>query len=347
MKFNTKAILLKIIKYRIHHVLFWFFYFLLWVFLYKPVSDYQSAVESSLAIVVLHGSASYFNNYYLVPVFLRKREYLYYFASVLLTISFFCFIHISFLLWSDLVEESEKYQLMKTSFFFNDAISISYTVALTTTLMFFKQWFEKEKLTDKLQKLNAETELKFLKSQINPHFLFNSLNSVYALTLSKSSDAPGVVIKLSEILRYILYEGGEKTVGLKREIEYLENYLELEKIRFGKRLTISLSLEGDPSGKEIAPMIFLPFVENSFKHGVNSTIGEAFIHIVIQVHSQELFFRIENNLPPNKSEYSQNYVGGIGIENVKKRLQLMYPGKYKLYMQEEEDRFVVELMLQF
>jgi len=214
------------------------------------------------------------------------------------------------------------------------------------TLLFFKQWFEKERLADKLEKLNIETELKYLKSQINPHFLFNSLNSVYALTLSKSDKAPEVVLKLSDILRYILYDGGEKVVGLKKEIEYLENYLDLEKIRYGSRLKTTLELEGDPSGKEIAPMIFLPFIENSFKHGVNSNIGNTFINIKFIIGVTDLHFYIENNKPLQKLNETPDYQGGIGINNVKKRLHLLYPGKHSLSIDEEGDTFKVKLHLQ-
>jgi LytS/YehU family sensor histidine kinase len=213
--------------------------------------------------------------------------------------------------------------------------------------MFFKQWFEKDRLADKLEKLNIETELKYLKSQINPHFLFNSLNSVYALTLAKSDKAPEVILKISEILRYILYEGGEKVVGLKKEIEYIGNYLELEKIRFGNRLEIKLEIIGDSSGKEIAPMIFLPFVENSFKHGVNSNIGNSFVFINFDIYETGLNFEIKNNLPSHKPSESPDYQGGIGITNVKKRLNLLYPGKYTLAIEESEKTYNVKLQIEW
>lgn len=249
-----------------------------------------------------------------------------------------------FLLWADTIENSEKYNLWSFEFFINDAISISYTLAITMALLFFKQWFEKERLTIRLEKLNIETELKFLKSQINPHFLFNSLNSIYALTLSKNDKAPEVILKLSEILRYILYEGGEKTVELKQEIEYIKNYLELEKIRFGERLKLSIEINGDYSGMEISPMILLPFVENSFKHGVNSTVEESFINIKISVDKNVLYFEIENNKHPDySSEPKPN--SGIGINNVKKRLNLIYPEKYSVKLDDRGKTYKVNLIL--
>ncbi len=346
MKLSTTFILLKIIRYKIHHVLFWLFYFTLWVLLYKSAIGLTKAIENAGLVIILHGSAAYFNNYYLIPLFLRLRLYVSYFVSILLTISFICFIHIVFLLWADTIDDTEKYSLWSLEFFINDGISVSYTLAITMTLMFFKQWFEKERLTDKLEKLNAETELKFLKSQINPHFLFNSLNSVYALTLTKSDMAPHVILKLSEILRYILYEGGDKVVGLKKEIDYLLNYLELEKIRYGNRLTTALEIIGDPSGLEIAPMLFLPFVENSFKHGVNATIGEAFVHIKFTVSEDKLIFNIENNKSESHEAINPDYLGGIGIENVKKRLGLLYPQKHDLQIVENISSYKVELQLE-
>lgn len=347
MKFNTTLLLLKIIRYKIHHVLFWLFYFILWIFLYEPAVGFNKAFENAFMIILLHGSAAYFNNYYLVPVFLRLRQYFMYFVSIFLTISFICFVHIVFLLWADTIDDTEKYSLWTVEFFINDAISISYTLAITMTLMFFKQWFEKDRLADKLEKLNIETELKYLKSQINPHFLFNSLNSVYALTLAKSDKAPEVILKISDILRYILYEGGEKVVGLKKEIEYIGNYLELEKIRFGNRLDTKLEINGDPSGKEIAPMIFLPFVENSFKHGVNSNIGNSFVFINFDIYETGLTFEIENNLPSHKPSESPDYQGGIGITNVKKRLNLLYPGKHTLVIEESEKTYNVKLQIEW
>jgi sensor histidine kinase YesM len=345
LKFNSTSLLFKIIRYKIHHVLFWIFYLAIWVFLYEPNLGFVGAFQNALTIIILHGVASYFNNYYLIPVFLRKREYLTYFISVILTICFVCFIHIEFLLWADTIDDSEKYNLWTADFFISDALGVSNTMAITMTLLFFKQWFEKERLADKLEKLNIETELKYLKSQINPHFLFNSLNSVYALTLTKSEKAPEVVLKLSDILRYILYEGGEKSVGLKKEIEYLQNYLELEKIRYGNRLDANINIIGETSGKEIAPMIFLPFVENSFKHGINSNIGNTFIHIKFVIEDHHLIFEIENNKPAQKLNESPEYQGGIGINNVKKRLNLLYPAKHSLVIDEEGNTFKVILKI--
>jgi len=315
--------------------------------LYESAVGFTKAVQNAFTIILLHGSAAYFNNYYLVPTILRKRQYLTYLISIFLTISFICFIHILFLLWADTIDDSEKYSLWSIEFFINDAISISYTLAITLALMFFKQWFEKDRLADRLEKLNIETELKYLKSQINPHFLFNSLNSVYALTLSKSDKAPEVVLKLSDILRYILYDGGEKLVSLKKEIQYLENYLELEKIRYGSRLNAKLEILGDSSGKEIAPMIFLPFLENSFKHGVNSNIGNTFVHILFNINDNELIFKIENNKAGHHLNETPDYQGGIGIDNVKKRLNLLYPGMHSLIIEDELETFSVKVIIEW
>ncbi len=336
MKLNTTGILLKVIRYKVHHVLFWTIYLFLLIIWYEPAVGFNKAFENALVTVLLHGSAAYFNNYYLIPYYLRQRRYSMYFASIFLSVSFICFIHIIFLFWADTIDEAEKFRLWTFEFFFNDGISVFFTLAITTALMFFKQWFEKDRLADRLEKLNAETELKYLKSQINPHFLFNSLNSVYALTLSKSDKAPEVILRLSDILRYILYDGGEKLVGLKKELEYLQNYLELEKIRYGDRLETSFEIEGETSGKEIAPMIFLPFVENSFKHGVNARIGAAFVAIKLLVKGNHLAFSIQNNRPSKNMSDSDDYQGGIGITNVKKRLNLLYHNRYSLKIEEGE-----------
>jgi LytS/YehU family sensor histidine kinase len=191
-----------------------------------------------------------------------------------------------------------------------------------------------------------QSELKFLKSQINPHFLFNTLNSIYALTLKKSDKAPEIVIKLSEMMRYMLYECNERLVPLSKEVLYVRNYVDLEMLRQGQKVRIDFRVEGDIHDQKIAPLIFTPFLENSFKHGVNQ-ISEGFVDILLEVQDENVILQIENSKPPKPQVVNHKKPsGGIGLANVKRRLDLLYPESYVLNITEEPDRYKVYLNLE-
>jgi LytS/YehU family sensor histidine kinase len=243
------------------------------------------------------------------------------------------------------IAEEDKVNLLSIGFLIRTAMAITYTTAITMSLKLVKHWYEKERLTKELEKLNTETELKYLKSQINPHFLFNSLNSIYSLALQKSDLAPDLILKLSDILRYILYEGSEKKVSLTQELKYLKSYLELEKVRHGSRMNLDLEIEGDTDALEIAPMLLIPFVENSFKHGLMKDKANGYVKVRVKTNNQDLHFSIANSKPRTGSMVSQKvgYQGGIGLKNVKKRLNLLYPMKHSLNVGGTENEFKVEL----
>jgi LytS/YehU family sensor histidine kinase len=171
------------------------------------------------------------------------------------------------------------------------------------------------------------------------------LNSIYSLALQKSDLAPELILKLSDILRYILYEGSEKKVSLTQEIKYLKSYLELEKVRHGDRMNLEIDIIGETDTKEIAPMLLIPFVENSFKHGLSKDIAKGFVKVKINTEKEMLHFEISNSKPINGSVVSskKNYQGGIGLINVEKRLNLLYPNKHKLKIGSEGTEFKVEL----
>jgi len=156
-------------------------------------------------------------------------------------------------------------------------------------------WLESQREKKELQSQTLQSELKFLKSQINPHFLFNTLNSLYALTLKKSDQAPEIVLKLSEMMRYMLYECNEREVPLSKEINYLKNYLELEKIRQGKKMEINFAMDGEVGHQKIAPLMFIPFVENSFKHGISNQISAGYVNILLEINQNEVTVTIENS----------------------------------------------------
>ncbi len=202
-------------------------------------------------------------------------------------------------------------------------------------------WFENEKVKTNLENEKLTAELAFLKSQINPHFLFNSLNNIYSLAYQKSAKTPEAILKLSEIMRYMLYESNDNMVSLAKEIRYLENYIELQKLRFKDESFVHLDISGDPENQTIMPLVLISFVENAFKHGV-ATDEKSPIRITIKIESGKLFFRVINR----KSDFNKDETGGIGLLNVHRRLDLIYKDKYKLTIDNSTDYYSCVLNLE-
>ncbi|MBE7175502.1 MAG: sensor histidine kinase [Mucilaginibacter polytrichastri] len=224
-----------------------------------------------------------------------------------------------------------------------------YLSAVFTTLMFFflsaalrfgLDWFRNDRIRRELENEKLSAELAFLKSQINPHFLFNSLNNIYSLAYQKSESTPEAVLKLSEIMRYMLYESNDKLVDMDKEIGYLRNYIDLQKLRFGNRAAVEMRVAGETSGRLIAPMILVSFVENAFKHGLVSDTAKPII-IDMTMTRGMLDFTVHNA----KSSYNKDKTGGIGLVNVRRRLELLYPGRYTLKVDNEMDNYTTHLTL--
>jgi hypothetical protein len=216
-------------------------------------------------------------------------------------------------------------------------------------LKLLKLWYEKQRDNQILVQKNLEAELSSLKAQIHPHFLFNTLNSLYALTLQASPDAPEAVLRLSSMLRTMLYDGAAERIPLRTELELLRNYIELELLRFGSRVDVSLTWNNADSGDyAIAPLVLLPFVENAFKHGVSTTNDTAWISLETIIKSKRLTFRLVNSKPDNVeiSVTAQEISSGLGLSNVHKRLSLLYDDRFTLHTSDEGETFVVALTLE-
>ncbi|WP_461443874.1 sensor histidine kinase [Maribacter sp.] len=220
---------------------------------------------------------------------------------------------------------------------------ISFVTAIKITIDRLR---ENNKIHD-LEKRQLRAELKFLRSQVSPHFFFNTLNNIYSLTLEKSDKAPAVILKLSEFMRYLLYSTNKPRQDLKNELDSIQNYIDLERIRFDDSLQIDVAISGELEHKKIAPMLLIPLVENCFKHGANKRIGKVDICIDAKVVDDFLYFKVSNTLPTkglSKPEFLEN--SGIGLSNVKKRLELGYdPKDYALEIFEQEDKYRVNLKL--
>lgn len=225
-------------------------------------------------------------------------------------------------------------------------IILAIYLIITSTLKLSKSWFELQRMNQRIvqeQKEKVDNELQSLKAQINPHFLFNSLNVIYSLTLKNDESTPEVILKLSDILRYVIYDSKQEQVSLSSEITLLKKYIDLQKYRIEDSTPIKFEsqIENDAP---IAPLIFLTLVENSFKHGIKSDIENVFINMKLQANAQKICFEIENNKAGANNDPGKNT--GVGLQNIKKRLQLQYPGKHQFKITENENSFKVYLEIE-
>ena len=187
----------------------------------------------------------------------------------------------------------------------------------------------------------ASAELQLLKAQVHPHFLFNTLNNIYAFTITKSPIAADLVDKLFGILHYMILEGQNMWVPLKKEIKLIQDYISLEKVRYGDRLNINVNIQGNAENKFIAPLLMIPFVENSFKHGSSKMLTHPKVELSIIIEGAQLIFILRNNKPNSHTQECQSNKGGIGLKNTAKRLQLLYPDKHNLKIESTDTSFSV------
>ncbi|MBO0935873.1 histidine kinase [Fibrella sp. HMF5335] len=206
-----------------------------------------------------------------------------------------------------------------------------------------KDWYLKQQAYQQIGREKLKAELQLLKAQIHPHFLFNTLNNLYALTLRQSEQSPAVVLKLSELLSYMLYDCNAAEVPLDKEIQFMRNYIGLEQLRYGDRLDMSVTISSNYPQQTIAPLLLIPFLENAFKHGTSEQLEQAWMHVDLTVQEETLKFKLINSR--ETTEHEADYVGGIGLENVKKRLQLIYADRYSLHITAEDETFMVVLTL--
>lgn len=220
-------------------------------------------------------------------------------------------------------------------------IVVSYVIATFIETFVFAQKKQEETIQNKNEML--QTELKLLKSQINPHFLFNALNNIYALSVIDSSQTQQSISYLSNMLRYVLYECDAELVPIKKEIDYINDFIKLYQLKSSKPYNITTKYSISDNSILVAPMLFIPFVENAFKHGYIEKQGDSFISIVVQATSESIDLDIENSI--SMDIINKDEVGGIGLDNVKKRLTILYPEKHELQIQESPQTFKVKLKL--
>ncbi|MFA6126286.1 MAG: histidine kinase [Bacteroidales bacterium] len=293
-------------------------------------------------------TATYFTVYGLYQWFLFKRRYVL-FALTLIG-SAICFIVIQrvivyYLTYPIFLPELKpRYSFIDINWF-SSFTNIYLVVAVVSVIKLFKISLQQQENARELDQQKIEAELKFLKSQVHPHFLFNTLNNLYALTLDKSDKAPEIVLKLSDLLNYMLYECNEPYVLVTKEIQMINNYLSLERIRYGDHLDLEFQVTGEITGKRLAPMLLLPFVENAFKHGVSKLRKNATIRIALDIIGNSMIFSVRNTrsfLPDNDIS---GYTEGIGLKNVKRRLELLYPDEHHLNVVQTKSEFSIHLKI--
>lgn len=331
------------------HILFWLAFITFFAVLYGSFNeDYFKQFQIQLLYLPEKLLATYLTIYFLLPRYLLKEKYLTFFSllGLILLISGYIhwvtayFIEIP-LFWP----EADWGPLWYPNKILKSATYVYPVVVLATLIKFFKHWYKYQQATQQLVEDKLSAELKFLRSQIHPHFLFNTLNNLYALTLKKSDTAPEVVLKLSHLLNYMLYECNTDRVPLSKEIELIENYVSLEKLRYGDRLDVSFNVSGLNGDHVIAPMLILPFVENSFKHGVSDETDNAWVSIDLAIKNGQMILKIDNSKSNDISHDGQKYREGIGLQNVKRRLQLSYEGNYDLKILDTDESYLVVLKI--
>jgi len=214
-------------------------------------------------------------------------------------------------------------------------------VGFALAIKILKNWYLKQKETAQVGREIINGELQLLKAQVHPHFLFNTLNNIYSFIINDSNDATEALKKLSTLLRYIIYECDQPLVKLEKELKMIRDYIDLEKIRYGKNFNMSLQVQGDPSNKLISPLLLIPFLENSFKHGASQMLTHPWINLDIAIHEHALEFILSNSKPSIGGE--KTISNGLGLRNVKKRLSILYPGTHSLNITDDIMSFVVSL----
>jgi len=295
---------------------------------------------------LLNVSIFYINYIFLIPEFIKKKKkyWLYMFSFVfLMLISTAIKSVIAVLNPEEMLRygrAGEKHEISLNIYALNCLFIAGFFLVASCIIKFAVDWFSNERIQRNLESEKKDMELQFLKSQLNPHFLFNSLNNIYSLAYQKSDKTADAILKLSEIMRYMIYESNDSWVGLSKEVEYVQSFVELQKLRFKDGAAVEITINGEVDGQQIVPLILISFVENAFKHGVANDPEDP-IKINIIANQKILHFSVSNK----KSKTNKDAMGGVGLNNVERRLELLYPNRYKLNIVNSATHYTTELML--
>ncbi len=338
---KVKKIIKVLSKSWLQHLVFWMlsFYFIGSYFSISGLIKLIDFIYSGFFHIPLI-TLVYINIRYLTPKFLQQEKYFPYMLLSVFNVGLAYFLHeLLFEIIIPLIP-GEFFGVFYIVSFTDMTVLItifSIYLVISTLLKLSKSWYKLQQI----EKEKLSLELNSLKMQINPHFLFNSLNSIYSLAMKKSERTPSVILELSSLLRYMIYEVSDEKVMLSKEIESLQNYLDLQRLRVSENVRIDMSIEGEVADQKISPLLFFPLVENSFKHGLKSETDK-YVDIQLALKSHKIAFRIKND-KGNLDDPEDKKYGGIGLENVKKRLELIYGDQASFEVDEDESSFEVSL----
>lgn len=335
-------------RYRIwRHIVFWVAFSFFWALIYVNYSQGLWSLQRQLFLNVLWMPARilycYPLMYWVIPKYLLKEKYvtfaliilLWFIAGWLLNYLYRAYFLIP-------VQEALDFtNIVKDPWQPGSFLLLTTAAGVTSIIVLFKHWFKKQQEWMQSEKEKVTAELQLLKAQVHPHFLFNTLNNIYSFSLENSSKTPGLILKLSALLSYMLYDCNKDKVMLAKEIEIMKSYIDLEKERYGNNIDISWMVTGDIDGKLVVPLLLLPFLENAFKHGTSELVEKPWLSIDIAANENVLKCKIINSKKINGTGKN----GGIGIQNGMKRLKIMYPDKHELKINDEGNFFVVSLTL--
>lgn len=359
--YNTSSNQHWFFKYKLYHIPFWLVYSYAWwaVQTGDPVNVFKNVVYSPytakfLFYVIFYAAAAYFNLYFLIPRFLEKGRYVIYILCLIATI--FCAAALivpgySVSVYLSGIPYEQLFGAKPANFFImlvnNPLQGTAAAVTLAMSIKLTKNWIQSKRRQQALETEKLETELKFLKYQFNPHFLFNSINSIFFLIHKNPDKASASLAKFSDLLRHQLYECNDNQISLSKEITYLQNFIELERLRQNDNVEVTFNLNTRLTEHvQVAPFILMTFVENAFKHVSRHTDRPNSIQIQLGLEGHTLYFNVVNTMAVHNSTKDVIHYGGIGLQNVKRRLDLVYAGKYHLDIQNTGSSFKVALRLQ-
>ena len=328
----------------LQHSTFWLSFILLFVVIYGPVfNNFPWLFLSSMVMLPFTMVIVYLVNYKILPVYLKKQQYFRLGLVLLLILSVEPLLirMLVMLLSGEEINLKNLVDYNLLPFYFETGL----IVFIAFSIKLFRLSIKEKEEKSQLEKQKLQAELTALRSQLNAHFLFNTLNNLYGLAMQKSDQAPQGILMLSEMLHFVLYECSAEDYSVSKELDFIHNYIELEKLRYGDRLEIQLIKELGDKEARIAPLLLFPFVENSFKHGASKMIREVWIRIRVKTRDGTLNFEVENNRLRLSGKPAPTD-GGLGLENVKKRLDLLYPKQHSLVILEEDNTFSISLNIQ-
>lgn len=335
------------------HFTFWISYIvfvLLQYALFEDDLNYRATIGSLTLTAFIDIAAAYFTVYYLIPKYLFKRKYIHFGIIFLISAAIAILAQRAMMYYISMPAFYPEKILSKPQSFWHinpiySFLNIYTVVGFFASVKLLKYWYKNQQIKTELENKNKTSELALLRTQLNPHFLFNTLNNIDSLILTKPQKASDAIIKLSDIMRFMLYDTSTDVVPLDKEINYLKSYISLQQMRLKDANFVDVSIEGNCIGKTIAPMMFIPFVENAFKHG-QKNIKAPGITVKLECLKDSINFEVTNKVDET-NEINKDNTAGIGLANTKRRLELLYPEKHNLEIKKENGNYLTRLKISY